>query len=80
MAYLSLRVLGANRTLLLVDDTEVFFSYNTPVAAFSPSTGYLVTNKTYSRTTTRHIREYLGDHVAVCVSPSRLTDLLTMNE
>ncbi len=80
MAYLSLRVLGANRTLLLLDDTEVFFSYNTPVAAFIPARGYVVTTKKYSVTTNRHIREYVGDHVVELVSPSWLSDLLTIKD
>ncbi len=80
MADLSLRVLGANRTLVHIGETQVFFSYNTPVAAFIPERGYVVTTKKYSVTTNRHIREYVGDHSVEFVSPSWLSDLLTVKD
>ena len=42
------------------DGTEVFFSYETPVAGYHPDLGYVRTQTWYSSTTTRHINKYLG--------------------
>ena len=42
------------------DGTEVFFSYETPVAGFHEALGYVKTANWYSSTTTRHINKYLG--------------------
>ena len=53
---------ATNRTLLTFDDgTEVFFSYETPVAGYSNELGYVRTNQWYSSTTTRHINRYIYD-------------------
>ena len=53
---------ATNRTLLTFDDgTEVFFSYQTPVAGYSKELGYIKTKSWYSSTTTRHINRYLND-------------------
>lgn len=54
-------------TSLAVNQTEieigkgvvVFFSYKTPVAAFIPGAGYLRTNHKWSRTTSKHINQWL---------------------
>ena len=43
------------------DGTEVFFSYETPVAGFHEALGYVKSATWYSSTTTRHINKYLGD-------------------
>ena len=52
--------IGANQTCINhIDGTEVFFSYDTPVAGYSPELGYIRTNKYYSKTTSRHINKYL---------------------
>ena len=60
---MKLHSFATNRTLLTFDDgTEVFFSYQTPVAGYSKTLhGYFRTNAWYSSTTTRHINKYLGD-------------------
>ena len=42
------------------DGTEVFFSYETPVAGFHEALGY-VKSATWYSSTTRHINKYLGD-------------------
>ena len=50
-----------NQNIISYDNgTEVFFSYSTPVAGFSPKLGYVRTESWYSSTTTRHINKYLG--------------------
>ena len=57
---MKLQSFAANRTLLSFDDgTEIFFSYETPVAGYSNKLGYVRTNTWYSSTTTRHINKYL---------------------
>ena len=59
---MQLHSFATNRTLLTFDDgTEVFFSYETPVAGYSNNLGYVKTKSWYSSTTTRHINKYLGD-------------------
>lgn len=56
-----LTVIGANQTVItLSSNTQVFHSYNTPVAAFIPGEGYIVTKTKYSSTTTRHINNFTG--------------------
>ena len=42
------------------DGTEVFFSYETPVAGFHEALGYVKSATWYSSTTPRHINKYLG--------------------
>ena len=57
---MKLHSFATNRTLLTFDDgTEIFFSYETPVAGYSNKLGYVKTNTWYSSTTTRHINKYL---------------------
>ena len=59
---MKLTPIAANRNVISYDDgTEVFFSYSTPVAGYSPVLGYVKTEDWYSSTTTRHINKYLGE-------------------
>tara|TARA_R100000231_G_C5202514_1_gene127846 strand:- start:147 stop:416 length:270 start_codon:yes stop_codon:yes gene_type:complete len=59
---MKLQSFATNRTLLSFDDgTEIFFSYETPVAGYSNLLGYVKTNQWYSSTTTRHINRYFQD-------------------
>ena len=58
---MQLQSFAVNRTLLSFDDgTEIYFSYETPVAGYSNKLGYVKTNQWYSSTTTRHINSYLA--------------------
>lgn len=58
---MKLSVLGANKTEVRFDNgTIVFFSYNTPVAAFTPNMGWVRTSKKWSVTTSKHINQWLG--------------------
>lgn len=58
---MKLKQLGANRTqLTLKSGTVVLFSYDTPVAAFVPGQGYLVSAVHYSATTSKHITQWIG--------------------
>ena len=54
--------LGYNKTLVreFINNVEVFFSYDTPVAVKTGDSKYLRTKKKHSKTTTRHIDSWLG--------------------
>ena len=60
---MKLQSFAKNRTLLIFNNgiTEIFFSYETPVAGYSNKLGFVKTNKWYSATTTRHINKYLKE-------------------
>lgn len=52
---------GKNQTILKTDDgDEIFFSYQTPVAACLDGYFYC-TNIFHSQTTSRHIANYIGN-------------------
>ena len=67
-----------NRTVLIFNGgtTEVFFSYETPVAGYSDKLGYVKTDEWYSQTTTRHINKYIDGRKHKVVSQSTINDLL----
>ena len=72
---------ATNRTVLIFNNgtTEIFFSYETPVAGYSDKRGYLKTDKWYSSTTTRHINKYLSGVLPeniTTVDQSVINDLL----
>ena len=69
---------ATNRTVLIFNGgtTEVFFSYETPVAGYSDKLGYVKTDKWYSSTTTRHINKYIDGKNHTVVSQSVIDDLL----
>ena len=53
--------LGANKTEVSHNDgLVVFYSYKTPVAALLPSGRYVKTSEKFSRTTSKHINEWLS--------------------
>ena len=55
-----LKPLGSNQnTVELPDGTVILFSYQTPVAAFVPGVGYCRTEQYFSRTTFKHITQWL---------------------
>ena len=55
--------IASNMTVLELDDeTEILFSYSTPVAGNNNLSGFFVTEENYSRTTTRHINRYLSQY------------------
>lgn len=55
---MKLNVLAANQTEGTLNGNTIFFSYNTPVAAFVPGRGCLVTEQYYSRTTSKHVNAW----------------------
>ena len=68
--------LGANKSLLtLSSGSEIFYTYNTPVAAkFSGE--FYKTNEYYSRTTSKHITQYLNGRYAHPVEQSFINQIV----
>lgn len=56
---MKVKQIASNMTVLYIGNTEVLFSYETPVAAFIPDEGHFRTDKKYSVTTSRHINKWL---------------------
>ena len=57
---MKLNKIGSNQSELHLDSGAiVFFSYNTPVAAFIPNEGYIRTMTKFSVTTTKHLNKWL---------------------
>lgn len=74
---LKLKVPGPNQTVLLSDRVAIFFSYETPVAYQRLDSGEIfTTDKTFSRTTTRHINTWLAERPATVVSQAEIENLL----
>ena len=73
---MKIKKLGASKTLLQFPEHEIFVSYETPVAARLKNGDCIRTNKNWSRTTQKHITQYLGDLKAKKVEQSVLDDLL----
>ena len=75
-----LRQLKANQTIVnLGYNLEIFFSYNTPVAGMDKH-GYFKTDQYYSKTTSRHINQYLESVNFRIVSQSYINNLVTSDE
>ena len=72
---LKLRQLGPNQTELELDNMLILFSYETPVAAWVAGRGWLRTDTKYSKTTTKHINQWL-DAVGTVVPQSEIDYLV----
>lgn len=57
---MKLKQIGSNQTSLSIGNNEIFFSYNTPVAAFIFGEGYVKTEEKFSSTTSKHITAWAG--------------------
>ena len=73
---MQIRPIASNMTELVTNGCTVLFSYETPVAAYTPTQGYVRTAKWYSQTTTRHINKWL-DGVAADEMPQEFFDSIT---
>jgi hypothetical protein len=72
---MKLNNLGSNKTEISFDNgTVIFFSYNTPVAAFVPGRGYLKTTKRYSVTTSKHVNQWCSEYRGT-IEPEELAAL-----
>ena len=74
---MQLKSIAANQTQLnLNNGTEIFFSYETPVAAKLPDYEYIRTATKWSVTTSRHINKWLEGVIATEVSQDILDNLV----
>ena len=74
---MKLKSLGANKTLLsFPNGSQIFISYETPVAARLQSGSYVRTSYNHSRTTQKHITQWLGKIEAQNVEQSFLDNLM----
>ena len=74
---MKLTPIAANRTQLnLNDGTEIFWSYETPVAAKLPNYDYIRTATKWSTTTTKHINQWLEGVHAKTVDQEILNNLV----
>ena len=61
--------LGANKMTIQLTNATVFFSYNTPVAAFVEGSGFIRAKERYSVTTTKHINAWLRQETSSMLTP-----------
>ena len=73
---MKLEAIAPNQTAVYLNDATVFFSYNTPVAAFVYGEGYIKTSTKWSQTTSRHINKWLDGRSAVEKDQSILDSLV----
>jgi hypothetical protein len=72
MSEFKLKVIGSNMTELHFPKCDIFFSYETPVAAYSWMDGFVVTDEYHSKTTTTHINKWLKQNG---VSPDAIKNM-----
>ena len=73
---MKIKRLGASKTLLaLPSGSEIFYSYNTPVACKVSGDLYR-TKEYYSRTTSKHITQYLNGRNAEEVEQSFINQIV----
>lgn len=81
---MNLKPLGTNKTELdLGEGRKLLFSYETPVAyTFNTSAGrvFWITNKFYSRTTTRHINSWLPRADAIEVPQEQIDSMMEVQQ
>ena len=74
--HIRLNVIGSNLVLLHVPAGSVLFSYETPVAAYVSGRGYVRTSERFSKTTSKHINQWLDGVNATVVPQSEIESLL----
>jgi|TARA_R110001599_G_scaffold67641_1_gene190889 hypothetical protein len=74
---MKLKQIGSNQTELDLGFAQVFFSYETPVAARLADGSLVRTDQWYSATTSKHINKWLQGCDALTVSQYRIDCLLT---
>ena len=74
---MKIKQIASNQTALDLGFAEVFFSYETPVAARLTDGSLVRTATKYSVTTTKHINKWLNGCEALTVPQERIDCLLT---
>ncbi len=57
---MKLRLYGSSAHTVQMDKVEILFSYETAVGVFIEGVGYVVTEKSHSKTTSGHISNWSG--------------------
>ena len=65
--------------ITLSDDRQILQSYGTTVAAFIPGRGYLQTDTKFSRTTSRHITQWIGELLPYATTVPH-AELISLND
>lgn len=74
---MKLRTIGNNQSVLTFKSgIQLLFSYETPCAVFVPGEGYKRTAEFVSRTTQRHIAEWIGDNQSVAIPQAEIAAYL----
>jgi hypothetical protein len=74
---MKLHQIASNQTqLTLASGTQILFSYQTPVAAYIHGHGYVRTEQYYSKTTSKHITQWLHGAKAILVPQEKIDALL----
>lgn len=74
---MKIKRIDTNQTELDLGANIVLFSYDTPVAYYSiMDNRYFVTDKWYSKTTTKHINAFTGDSEATEVRQEEIDSLV----
>ena len=60
---MELRAIGPNQTEIKTGDRTVLYSYDTPVVVHVHGIGYFRTETRHSKTTSKHINQYLISNV-----------------
>lgn len=76
MAKMKINVIGANQTLVHLPVGTILFSYETPVAAYVSGRGYVRTAEKFSKTTSKHINQWLDGANAEVVPQVMIEDLV----
>jgi len=74
---MKIKQIASNMTVLDMGFAQVFFSYETPVAACLTDGTLVRTDERYSVTTTKHINKWLNGCEALIVPQDRIDCLLT---
>jgi hypothetical protein len=73
---MNLKQLGSNMTALNLNEVQVFFSYETPVAAMLADGSLVRTEDFYSVTTSKHINKWLDGREAQEVPQAAIDELV----
>ena len=75
---MKITTLGTNQTLVTFpNEDEVFYSYNTPVAGWVSGSGYWISERKYSRTTSKHVGKYANTANVRILNEEQVADKLT---
>ena len=68
---------GSNQTLVTFsNEDEVFYSYDTPVAGWVCGQGFWISERKYSRTTSKHVGKYANTANVRILNDEQVADKL----